>query len=119
MLNLNAIREQDKLRHQLAQATADYLAAGGTITRPDDITAGLTPAHWRDTSQSGIPGARKRPLAQQERSLADSIRVCASLGMTERQIRAKTGLNTQTLRRIAEHHRIALPKGQCKRKEAA
>ncbi|MEE4461972.1 hypothetical protein V2S84_07540 [Azotobacter chroococcum] len=112
MLNLNAIREQDKLRQQLAQATADYLAAGGTIDRPAGIKAGLTPAHWRDNSDTGIPGARKRPLAVQELNLADRIRACVSLGMTERQIRAKTGINTATLRKIAKRHRIALPKGR-------
>ena len=112
MLNLNTIRELDQERQRLAQATEAFLAAGGTITRPAGITASLTPAHWRDNSDTGIPGARKRPLAVQELNLADRIRACVSLGMTERQIRAKTGVNSATLRKIAKRHRIVLPKGR-------
>ncbi|MFC0666586.1 hypothetical protein ACFSKY_03945 [Azotobacter chroococcum] len=117
MLNLNAIREQDKLRQQLAQATADYLAAGGTIDQPADITAGLTPAHWRDHSDTGIPGASKTEITRQELALADRIRAYAAIGMSTRMIRSKTGLNTTTLRKIAKRHRIALPSG--KGREAA
>ncbi|TBW07870.1 hypothetical protein E0E52_10460 [Azotobacter chroococcum] len=117
MLNLNTIREQDKLRYELAQATADYLAAGGTITQPADITAGLTPAHWRDNPDTGIPGASKTEITRHELALADRIRAYASIGMNERQIRGKTGLNTATLRKIAKRHRIALPNG--KGREAA
>ncbi|TKD45063.1 hypothetical protein [Azotobacter chroococcum] len=56
MLNLNTIREQDKLRHQLAQATADYLAAGGTIDRPAS-----QPASPRPT------GATLRKIAKRHR----------------------------------------------------
>lgn len=117
MLNLNTIREQDKLRYELAQATADYLAAGGTITQPADITAGLTPAHWRDNPDTGIPGASKTEITRHELALADRIRAYASIGMNERQIRSKTGLNTATLRKIAKRHRIIVAKA--KHKEAA
>lgn len=117
MLNLNTIREQDKLRYELAQATADYLAAGGTIDQPANITAGLTPAHWRDNPDTGIPGASKTEITQQEQRLADRIRAYAAIGMNDRQIRSKTGLNTATLRKIAKRHRIVVAKA--KRKEAA
>lgn len=115
MLNLNTIREQDKLRHELAQATADYLAAGGTINQPADyLAAGLTPAHWRDNPDTGIPGASKTEITRHELALADRIRAYASIGMNERQIRGKTGLNTATLRKIAKRHRIAMAKAKCK-----
>ncbi|MFB8828317.1 hypothetical protein ACE0DR_00890 [Azotobacter sp. CWF10] len=112
MLNLNTIRELEQERQRLAQATEAFLAAGGTITRPAGITAGLTSAHWRDNPQNGIPGARKRPLIRHEQGLADNIRSYVSVGMTEHQICAKTGVNSATLRKIAKRHRIALPQGR-------